>query len=123
MVSKRIAGEFLPCHGDGVSAPECAVRAQSGLTPRRPSFRGGRPGAMALSIRIGWCLAVIIAASACRAASLRAGVAKVDITPPPGQLLYGYSERRTPAQGTLDPLYARVLVLEAGENMLAWGRP
>ncbi|PYU99191.1 MAG: hypothetical protein DMG26_16900, partial [Acidobacteria bacterium] len=55
-------------------------------------------------------------------------MAKVDITPPPGQLLYGYSERRTPAQGTLDPLYARVLVLEAGENRLAWvdldlGRP
>ncbi|PYV21199.1 MAG: hypothetical protein DMG27_21260, partial [Acidobacteria bacterium] len=67
------------------------------------------PGAMALSIGVGWCLAALIAASVCRAASLRAGVAKVDITPPPGQLLYGYSERRTPAQGTLDPLYARVL--------------
>ena len=54
MVSKRIAGDFLPCHGVRLPAPECAVvdtgggaRAQSELTPRR-SFRGGMPGAMAL---------------------------------------------------------------------------
>ena len=135
MVSERIAGQFLPRYGYGISAPECSVVgagggacAQSDLTPTRPSFRGGMPGAMALSIGVGWCLAALIAASVCRAASLRAGVAKMDITPPPGQLLYGYSERRTPAQGTLDPLYARVLVLEAGEERLAWvdldlGRP
>ncbi len=135
MVSERIAGEFLPCHGYLIPARKCAVVgaeggacAQSDLTPTRPSFRGGMPGAMALSIGVGWCLAALIAASVCRAASLRAGVAKVDITPPPGQLLYGYSERRTPAQGALDLLYARVLVVEAGENRLAWvdldlGRP
>ena len=135
MVSERIAGQFLPRYGYGISAPECAVvgpgggaRAESGLTPRKPSLRRDMPGAMALSIGVGWCLAALIAASVCRAASLRAGVAKMDITPPPGQLLYGYSERRTPAQGTLDPLYARVLVLEAGEKRLAWvdldlGRP
>ena len=46
MVSERIAGQFLPRYGYGISAPECAVvgpgggaRAESGLTPRKPSLR------------------------------------------------------------------------------------
>jgi hypothetical protein len=33
--------------------------------------------------------------------------------------LWGYSNRQSPATGTLDPLYARVLVLEAGRQSLA----
>jgi len=53
------------------------------------------------------------------AASLKAGVSKVDITPPAGVALWGYSSRKTPAQGTLDPLYARVLALEADSTRLA----
>ena len=52
-------------------------------------------------------------------ASLKAGVAKVDITPPAGVPMWGYAARHTAAQGTLDPLYARVLVLEVGEKRLA----
>jgi hypothetical protein len=47
-------------------------------------------------------------------AAMRAGVARVEITPPAGEQLWGYEDRREPATGTLDPLYARVLVLEAG---------
>lgn len=53
------------------------------------------------------------------AAPLRAGVAKVDITPPPGVRMWGYGNRKGPSTGTLDPLYARVLVLEAGDKRLA----
>ena len=53
------------------------------------------------------------------AEGLKAGVAKVEITPPPGVLLWGYFDRLTPARGTIDPLYARVLVLEAGQTRLA----
>lgn len=53
------------------------------------------------------------------ATALRAGVAKTNITPPPGVRLWGYSNRKNPATGTLDPLYARVLVLEAGKQRLA----
>lgn len=53
------------------------------------------------------------------AAGLRAGTAKVDITPAGGELLWGYEDRVKPATGTLDPLYARVLVLEAGDKRLA----
>lgn len=63
-------------------------------------------------------LTVELAFSA-QGATLRAGVAKVEITPPAGVALWGYFNRKTPATGTLDPLYARVLVLEAGETRLA----
>lgn len=53
-----------------------------------------------------------------RAVTLRAGVAKVEITPAPGEQMWGFENRTKPATGTLDPLYARVLVLEAGEKRL-----
>ena len=53
-----------------------------------------------------------------RGAVLKAGVSKVDITPPLGLEMWGY-ERTSPSIGTLDPLYARVLVLECGEKRLA----
>ena len=53
------------------------------------------------------------------AAALRAGTAKVDITPAGAEPLWGYEDRVKPATGTLDPLYARVLVLEAGDKRLA----
>src|SRR5438270_4918604 len=52
------------------------------------------------------------------AVTLRAGVAKVEITPTAGEQMWGYENRTKPATGTLDPLYARVLVLEAGEKRL-----
>jgi neutral ceramidase len=66
-------------------------------------------------------VAIILAAAACRAVAspLRAGAAKVDITPPAGLPLWGYFDRKTPAEGTLDPLYARVVALEAGKIRIA----
>ncbi len=48
-----------------------------------------------------------------------AGVARTDITPPPGVELWGYSNRSGPATSTLDPLYARVLVLDDGRQAVA----
>lgn len=54
------------------------------------------------------------------AADLKAGVAKIDITPPVGTQLWGYFDRLAGAEGTLDPLFARVLVLEAGDRRLAY---
>ena len=50
---------------------------------------------------------------------LRAGVAVRDITPEPGVAMWGYSGRKGPATGTLDPLMARALVLSAGEECVA----
>ena len=52
-------------------------------------------------------------------AELRAGVAKVDITPKTHEPLWGFEDRTDPATGTLDPLYARILVLEAGGKRIA----
>ena len=53
------------------------------------------------------------------AQTLTAGVARVDITPPPGVDLWGYGNRSGPATGTLDPLFARVLLLDDGRNAVA----
>lgn len=49
----------------------------------------------------------------------RAGVARVDITPPVGHAMGGYAARKGNATGTHDPLYATVLVIESGDNSLA----
>lgn len=65
------------------------------------------------------CLAVCLFPAAALGAELKAGVAKVDITPPTGTRMWGYFDRQSGAQGTLDPLYARVLVLDVGEKRLA----
>jgi len=51
--------------------------------------------------------------------ALKASVARVDITPPTGLAMYGYGNRKGTSTGVLDPLLARVLVLEAGEKSLA----
>src|ERR1039458_144190 len=59
-------------------------------------------------------LILVVASRGICAAALRAGVARAEITPPAGEQMWGYENRRQPAAGTLDPLYARGLVLEAG---------
>jgi len=51
---------------------------------------------------------------------MKAGVAKADITPPLGTQMWGYFDRTKGAEGILDPLYARVLVLETGNKRLAY---
>jgi neutral ceramidase len=51
---------------------------------------------------------------------LKAGVARVDITPTTLMQMYGYANRKCgPANGTHDPLFAKVLVLEAGDSRIA----
>ena len=44
--------------------------------------------------------------------TLRAGIAKVEITPDFPVMLYGYASRKTPSEGVHDPLFARVVVFE-----------
>ena len=51
---------------------------------------------------------------------LRAGVARADITPAGSMPMYGYNNRKCgPANGTHDPLYAKAVVLAAGDSRLA----
>jgi len=62
-----------------------------------------------------------LVSSACAwASSMKAGVARADITPPAGTPMWGYFDRLKGAEGVLDSLYARVLVLEVDHKRLAY---
>lgn len=52
-------------------------------------------------------------------AEYRVGVSRVDITPPAGHEMGGYSERKHGSTGLHDPLYATVLLIESDDNSLA----
>jgi neutral ceramidase len=65
-------------------------------------------------------LLILLSGARASATDMKAGVAKVDITPPLGVHMWGYFDRLKGAEGILDPLYARVLVLEAGDQRLAY---
>lgn len=67
-------------------------------------------------------LAWLIVLAACLPAQeskLRAGLARVEITPPLGHPMGGYASRKEGAAARHDPLYATVLVLDDGANSLA----
>ena len=67
-------------------------------------------------------LLLIASCTSFHAATFRAAVAKADISPPPGLPMYGFLDRikdNKLSTGTLDPLYARVLVMEVGERRVA----
>ncbi|MBK6795882.1 MAG: neutral/alkaline non-lysosomal ceramidase N-terminal domain-containing protein [Acidobacteria bacterium] len=70
-------------------------------------------------ISIIFLLTVSVLAVPAQTRSLTAGVSRADITPSPGVELWGYSNRTGPAVSTLDPLYARVLVLDDGKSAVA----
>jgi neutral ceramidase len=53
------------------------------------------------------------------AAQYRAGIARVNITPPVGHEMGGYAARTHGSTGTHDPLYATVLLIESGNNSIA----
>ncbi len=52
-------------------------------------------------------------------AAIRAGTAWVDITPPLGCPMWGYSARKEGADGVIDPLLAKVLILQSTETTVA----
>lgn len=65
-------------------------------------------------------LVVLLAGQGTAAAELRAGTARVDITPSALMPMYGYANRKCgPANGTRDPLSAKVLVLDAAGTRIA----
>src|SRR5205823_11372319 len=75
-----------------------------------------------MSIRLAFASLVVIALApaAVPAAPLRAGAARVEITPPTGYPMWGYGARHdAPSTGVHDPLYARAAVLEVGKDRIA----
>ncbi|MBI3851737.1 MAG: neutral/alkaline non-lysosomal ceramidase N-terminal domain-containing protein [Verrucomicrobia bacterium] len=64
-------------------------------------------------------LVIIMTAEISNAAEFKAAAARTDITPPLEYKLWGYSDRKSGATAVLDPLFARVLVLDDGSNRLA----
>jgi Neutral/alkaline non-lysosomal ceramidase, N-terminal len=83
------------------------------MSEQRPGFVRNHPLFLAF-----WLL--LASGLQANAAAMKAGVSRVDITPPPGVQMWGYFDRLKGAEGTIDPLYARVLVLEAGDKRLAY---
>ncbi len=64
------------------------------------------------------CLLLLLASPA-YGAEYRAGIARIDITPPVGHEMGGYAARKHGSTGLHDPLYATVLVIESGDNSIA----
>lgn len=63
---------------------------------------------------------LFLLASRVTAEPLRAGTARVDVTPPTGYAMWGYAVRRDlPSVGVRDPLLARAVVLEVGTQRIA----
>lgn len=62
---------------------------------------------------------LVSAGGGLEASELRAAAARADITPEYSVDLWGYSDREGPATGTLDPLYAKVVVLDEAATRLA----
>jgi neutral ceramidase len=65
------------------------------------------------------CILSLLFLAPLSAEGLKAGATRVDITPPIGLHLMGFADRTAPATGVLDPLHARILVLETPEERLA----
>jgi neutral ceramidase len=67
-----------------------------------------------------WLLCLVFAVTSHAEVQLKAGVSRVEITPSTNMEMYGYSNRKCgPANGTHDPLFAKVLVLESGDVRMA----
>jgi hypothetical protein len=65
------------------------------------------------------CCILLLLSLPLAAAEYRAGIARVDITPPIGHEMGGYAARKHGSTGVHDPLYATVLVIESGANSIA----
>jgi hypothetical protein len=76
--------------------------------------------ALILGLGLPFALATVASSQGNDAAEpLRAALAEIDITPPIGSPMAGYSARQGTASGVLDPLMAQLLVLEQGTTRVA----
>jgi len=93
---------------------------------RRPllqQFQRGDKNALCMLVRAALIASfLVVSARYSNPDTFRAAVAKAEISPPPGLPMYGFLDRLKDGKlstGSLDPLCARVLVLEAGKKRLA----
>jgi hypothetical protein len=70
-------------------------------------------------VKLHWVAAIVAFCVAANAKELQAGAASVDLHPPLGSLMAGFGARVGVSQGTLDPLQAKVLVLDGAEHSVA----
>ena len=71
-------------------------------------------------MRVLFTILIAVTASTGAEIPFKAGIARVEITPGKLMQMYGYANRRCgPANGTHDPLFAKALVLQAGESKMA----
>src|ERR1044072_3515887 len=63
-------------------------------------------------------IVIILACQVAAASPLRAGLARIDITPPVGWRMSGYFYERL-STGTHDPLQAKAMVLQQGDERAA----
>ena len=70
---------------------------------------------------LGACVLLFLTTSAVHAEPLKAGAARIDITPPIGFPMWGYAARKdAPSKGVRDPLSARAVVLTVGDSKVAF---
>jgi hypothetical protein len=65
------------------------------------------------------CAVAAMFSSRTDAARLAAGAAVVELQPPAGILMAGYSARTSVSKGVLDPLHAKILVIEGADRAVA----
>src|ERR1043166_7534599 len=80
--------------------------------------KGPLPHSFAMNQLIKQITLLAICLIAGRAEEVRVGVAQIDITPPMGIPLAGYYHERG-ADGVLDPLFSKALVIESGGQRAA----
>ena len=84
----------------------------------RALFSNGRIALIAVTIAVLLCCKTASGRQADNAMGLRAGVARVDITPQEPVTMAGYAGRKGLSKGVHDPLSARVVFFENGERRL-----
>src|SRR5437588_787257 len=73
-----------------------------------------------MKTKIAAVLVLLLAAASSHAELLKAGAARIDITPPVGFPMWGYAVRRDePSVKVRDPLHARAVVLAVGTSKIA----
>ena len=74
-----------------------------------------------MKLILGSCALFFTITSITGADPLKAGAARIDITPPTGYAMWGYAARKdAPSIGVRDPLHARAVVLTAGSSKIAF---